>query len=747
MQVVAQEYDPAIPLAKLRPHPQNPNVGADGVVADSLEATGWFGVIMVQRSTCYILAGHTRVRTARTAGADVVPGLWVDCDDGTALRILLVDNEAARQGVYDNVKLLAALQSVDSLTGTGFDDARLAQLLRGDVVGGPPRPTLADRFLIPPFDVLDARSGWWRERKAQWLIATGGHLAAAGVRTAKAINAPQAYDPAFYDQKDAASAAAGREIPTGEFVRSGAYQPLDKGLRSGGVSIFDPVLCELAYRWFSPPGGTVIDPFAGGPVRGVVATVLGRQYLGCDLAGEQVEANRAALAALAPVLGASGDGHREITVPVRQGDLTPVEAHGGYLAKRDDLYTLGASAGGKVRTCLAIVEAYTRHVGQPQGLVTAGSRQSPQVNIAATVAAHLGLPCRVHVPAGDLTPELEAAAAAGAVVVQHRPGHNSVIKARARQDAADRAWLEIPFGMESPLAVQQTARQVANLPPVISGRLVVPVGSGMSLAGILAGLEAQGRDDLPVLGVVVGANPGRVLDKYAKGWRHRVDLVDAGLDYHAHAPTTRLGDLELDPVYEAKCLPFLGAGDVLWVVGCRETARPAPAGAASWHTGDGIGWMGNLPPASADLVFTCPPYYDLERYSDHPADLSAQGEAEYEASIGAALNGAWRVLREDRWCVIVAGDARTTSGRLRDMRGAVIRAASRAGLAYTSGAVYVPPIGALRIMAGRAMETRRTLGRAHQDLLVFCKGDRGRAAAACGPVQVHMPPPGEGEDQ
>jgi DNA modification methylase len=59
-----------------------------------------------------------------------------------------------------------------------------------------------------------------------------------------------------------------------------------------GTSIFDPVLCELAYRWFCPNGGTVLDPFAGGSVRGVIAAACGLQYVGVDLRSEQVEANR-----------------------------------------------------------------------------------------------------------------------------------------------------------------------------------------------------------------------------------------------------------------------------------------------------------------------------------------------------------------------------------------------------------------------------------------------------------------------
>jgi hypothetical protein len=60
-----------------------------------------------------------------------------------------------------------------------------------------------------------------------------------------------------------------------------------------GTSIFDPVLCELAYRWFCPPGGLVLDPYAGGSVRGIVAAKCGRRYIGIDLSERQVSANRA----------------------------------------------------------------------------------------------------------------------------------------------------------------------------------------------------------------------------------------------------------------------------------------------------------------------------------------------------------------------------------------------------------------------------------------------------------------------
>jgi len=59
-----------------------------------------------------------------------------------------------------------------------------------------------------------------------------------------------------------------------------------------GTSVFDPVLCELAYRWFCPVDGWVLDPFAGGAVRGIVAALTGRHYFGIDISKKQIEANR-----------------------------------------------------------------------------------------------------------------------------------------------------------------------------------------------------------------------------------------------------------------------------------------------------------------------------------------------------------------------------------------------------------------------------------------------------------------------
>lgn len=246
--------------------------------------------------------------------------------------------------------------------------------------------------------------------------------------------------------------------------------------------------------------------------------------------------------------------------------LTPVELHAGIWLKRDDLFEQAGMRGGKVRTCAALVAA-ARAQGTA-GIVTAGARSSPQVAIVARLCRQAGLPCRAHVPAGAPGPELLSAAADGAELVPHRPGYNSVIVARARDDAGDRGWFEIPFGMECGEAVCQTAAQVANLPRGTK-RIVVPVGSGMSLAGILWGL-ANAAFLSTILGVIIGADPRRRLNAFAPPmWEDMCELISSGRRYDKHVDAC-VGSVKMDPVYEAKCVPFLRADDLLWIVGCRE---------------------------------------------------------------------------------------------------------------------------------------------------------------------------------
>jgi hypothetical protein len=252
---------------------------------------------------------------------------------------------------------------------------------------------------------------------------------------------------------------------------------------------------------------------------------------------------------------------RAIAVPDFTPEITPVEEHDGILVKREDAWSLGGASGAKAR---AVIEAAAGRAG----IITAGSRISPQLERAALAARALGIPARLHTGSGGETCETACAAAAGAIVLRHNPARLSVIKARFRADtAALPGWASIGYGMDHPAYLRQVAEQAASLPAC--ERLVVPVGSGMTLAGILGGLPRA----VPVLGVRVGGDPAPCLDRHAPGWRDMVRLAASPYAYADRAPNV-LGGLALDPLYEAKCLPYLQSGDLLWTVGIRSSAMP-----------------------------------------------------------------------------------------------------------------------------------------------------------------------------
>jgi len=139
-----------------------------------------------------------------------------------------------------------------------------------DIFGQPrelPGGALHKRFIWPPFSVLDTKSGLWQARKKAWLrLGIQSELGREGDLIHRGENYRPNWEP---------------------------YQGGHPAWGGKGSSVFDPVLCELAYTWFCPKGGKILDPFAGGSVRGVVASLLGYRYVGIELRKEQVRANEA----------------------------------------------------------------------------------------------------------------------------------------------------------------------------------------------------------------------------------------------------------------------------------------------------------------------------------------------------------------------------------------------------------------------------------------------------------------------
>jgi len=398
------------------------------------------------------------VREVATKGDELVVVRRVDLatDDPRRKALALADNQIATLAEWDEVVLSELLTEVEEID---FETMGFASGPSGDVLES---VSLAERFLVPPFSILNARDGWWQARKKAWLaLGLQSELGRGneGDGTKRGLTyASSCQPPSVYNAKNRHEAAVGHKVSWDEF-----YAACPNAAVQSGTSIFDPVLCELAYRWFCPPGGTVLDPFAGGSVRGVVAAVLGRRYVGIDLSEEQIEANREQAEAIC-----------------------------------DD-------------------------------------------------------PCPV--------------------------------------------W---------------------------------HVGDSRNIAALATGVEA-------------------------------------------------------------------------------------------------------------DFVFSCPPYADLEVYSDDPADLSTLGYDDFRRDYAEIIAETCKLLRANRFACFVVGEVRDKRGRYYDFVGDTVQAFRDAGLDYYNEAILVTQLGSLPIRVGHPFEASRKLGKTHQNVLVFIKGDAKKATKAIGPVEVGDP--------
>lgn len=122
-----------VPIEKVRQHPTNPRKGNVPAIRESIAENGFFGSVVVQRSTGYILAGNHRYEAALLEDAAVIPVAYADVDDEQALRILLADNRTNDVASYNDeglAELLEHLASTDEgLAGTGYDEASMQELL------------------------------------------------------------------------------------------------------------------------------------------------------------------------------------------------------------------------------------------------------------------------------------------------------------------------------------------------------------------------------------------------------------------------------------------------------------------------------------------------------------------------------------------------------------------------------------------------------------------------------------------
>lgn len=142
----------------------------------------------------------------------------------------------------------------------------------------------------------------------------------------------------------------------------------------------------------------------------------------------------------------------------------------------------------------------------------------------------------------------------------------------------------------------------------------------------------------------------------------------------------------------------------------------------AWHCDDARNTDKYLPDGSSDLVFSCPPYHNLEKYSDHPLDLSNMNYTDFIDAYTDIIEKACRKLKDNRFAVFVVGDIRDSKGAYRDFVSETKRIFRSNGLCLYNDIVMVEQYGTAPMRASFVFRSKRKTVKVHQNVLVFYKG-------------------------
>lgn len=245
-------------IEELIPYEKNPRKNNEAVkyVAESIKQFGFKVPIVIDKDNI-VIAGHTRLKAAKKLKMDTVPCIVADdLTDEQVKAFRLADNKVGELAEWDIDLLgeeLSGILEID-MSSLGFDD--LFEEEDPYDIPNDEKGSLLDRYIVPPFSVLDTRQGYWNDRKRLW-------------REKIQDNAEARSEAKVY----------------GDGYGFKGFNP---------VSLLDPVLSEIIVKWYAPKqeiGNKCFDVFAGDTVFGFVSSYLGKQFTGVELRKEQADFN------------------------------------------------------------------------------------------------------------------------------------------------------------------------------------------------------------------------------------------------------------------------------------------------------------------------------------------------------------------------------------------------------------------------------------------------------------------------
>lgn len=286
------------PLDKIIPYDKNAKLHHVEWIAQSISEFSIDQPIVVDGQGV-IIKGHGRLKAAKQLGLTEFPVVVRTDLTPEQIRLARIADNRSAEGGWDSAllgeelnALLSSMPDYDfdalGLTADLFSSFDLGQNGKGSVENN----KLNDRFIVPPFSILDTRQGYWQERKKAW-------------------------------KEKIQDNGESRENSLGESEKvDGKYQTGCENI-APNVSILDPVLAEIVNLWFGLPLCNTFDCFAGDSVFGFVSGFLGNTFTGIELRQEQAALNQArADAASLPAKYICDDGQNVLNhIPASSQDL------------------------------------------------------------------------------------------------------------------------------------------------------------------------------------------------------------------------------------------------------------------------------------------------------------------------------------------------------------------------------------------------------------------------------------------
>lgn len=250
-----------------------------------------------------IILGNMRYRAMKELGYKDAP-----------VKVLPTATEAKKLRAYIQKDNIAFGQNDWDLLGNEWDVAELEDFgLECDFLGGvedvnldeskseqedseeEKQLKLTDKFIIPPFSILDSKQGYWQERKRNWkkIVVSQGETRKDLLFESYQTKYPELYKKT---QKERKKMGIGFKEYIDNYVSPEELAKYSQTIQNG-VSLFDPVLAEIICKWFTPyKGAKIFDCFAGDTLKGLVFAKCGYEFCGIELRQEQVDENNKQIA-------------------------------------------------------------------------------------------------------------------------------------------------------------------------------------------------------------------------------------------------------------------------------------------------------------------------------------------------------------------------------------------------------------------------------------------------------------------